>query len=187
MKKLSYACMLLVSAWSFQSCSNPNEANKDSADNALDMNKKNDPVAGDDSKFAVEAASGGLLEVAMGKMAVEKSQDKRIQNFGSMLVTDHTKANNELKDLAGNKNIALPVALGEDAQKHIEAMGKKAGKEFDKDFMSMMVDDHKDDISKFESAADKATDVDLKSFAAKTLPTLRMHLDSAKAIHDAVK
>ena len=187
MKKISLICMMAITAWSFQSCGNNNAPKEDSVDNAKDLNKGNKSVEGDDSKFAVNAANGGLLEVAMGQMALSKSQNPRIKAFGSMLVTDHTKANNELKALAANKNIAIPASLGEEEQKHVGSMKEKAGKDFDKDFMSMMVDDHKKDISEFEHAADKASDIDLKSFASSTLPTLRMHLDSAKAIHDALK
>ena len=188
MKKYSLVTLMIAAACSFQSCSNETaQPKEDSVENAEDMNKKNPSVENDDSKFAVTAANGGMLEVAMGQLAVKKSQNARIKNFGSMLVTDHTKANNELKALAGNKNIALPASLSEEAQKHVDELAKKAGKDFDKDFISMMVDDHKNDISEFEKAADKVTDTDMKSFASGKLPTLRMHLDTAKAIHDAMK
>ena len=188
MKKYSFIALIIAAACSFQSCTNETaQPKEDSVDNAKDLNKKNPGVENDDSKFAVTAANGGMLEVALGELAVQKSQNPRVKNFGSMMVADHTKANNELKALAGSKNIALPPSLSEDAQKHVNEMSKKAGKDFDKDYIGMMVDDHKDDISEFEKAADKATDVDLKSFASSKLPTLRMHLDSAKAIHDAMK
>ncbi|MBE7171381.1 MAG: DUF4142 domain-containing protein [Williamsia sp.] len=189
MKKFSLIAMMVVAACSLQSCgsNNNDKSNEDSVDNARDLNKDNSSVEHDDSKFAVDAASGGMLEVALGQLAVQKSQNQRVKNFGSMMVTDHTKANNELKALAGNKNIVLPAALGDDAQKHVDEMSKKTGTDFDKAYIGMMVDDHKDDIDEFEKAADKAKDVDLKSFASTKLPTLRMHLDSAKAIHDAMK
>lgn len=187
MKKISFICMMLVAAWSVQSCGNNSGTKEDSVDNAKEMNKDNKSVDNDDSKFAVEAANGGMLEVELGNLAQAKSQDTRVKNFGSMMVVDHTKANNELKALAANKNIAIPASLSEDEQKHVNMMKEKSGKDFDKAYMGMMVDDHKTDISDFEKAADKATDVDLKSFASSTLPTLRKHLDSAKAIHDAMK
>ena len=51
----------------------------------------------------------------------------------------------------------------------------------------MMVDYHKEDIDEFEKCSNNSKDADLKAFAAKTLPVLRTHLDSAKAINDALK
>ena len=192
MKKYTLIALMTVSSWSIlSSCgennNNPEKKSDDSVENAKDLNKDNKAMAEDDSKFAVTAANGGMLEVTLGGLAVQKSSNPRVKAYGSMLVTDHTKANNELKALALNKNIALPAALGEEEQHHVNDLSKKAGKDFDKAYMSMMVDDHKKDISEFEKASDKASDVDLKTFASQTLPTLRMHLDSAKAIHDAIK
>ena len=188
MKK--YSLIALMAATCFLGAcgsGNNDKANEDSVENAKELNKDNSSVENSDSKFAVDAANGGLLEVAMGQLAVQKSQNARIKSFGSMLVVDHTKANNELKALAANKNVAIPPSLSENAQKHVDELSKKAGKEFDKAFIDMMVDDHKGDIDLFEKTADKATDTDFKSFASGKLPTLRMHLDTAKAIHEAMK
>lgn len=191
MKKISFIALVLFASISFTSCgennNNPDKKPDDSVESAKDLNKDNKAVSADDSKFAVTAANGGLLEVMLGTMALEKTQNPRVKAFGTMMVTDHTTANNELKALALNKNIAIPGALGEDMQHHVNDLKNKVGKDFDKAYMSMMVDDHKTDISDFEKAADKADDVDLKSFAATKLPILKAHLDSAKAINDAIK
>ena len=70
---------------------------------------------------------------------------------------------------------------------HIKKLSEKSGKEFDRDYMSMMVKDHQDDVDKFEKMSKDGNDADLKAFATKTLPILRAHLDSAKAINDALK
>jgi putative membrane protein len=145
------------------------------------------PVSEADSKFAVEAASGGMTEVQLGELAQQKASSQRVKDFGAMMVRDHTKANDELKSLAGMKNITLPPAPGEDHMDHIKDLSKKSGKEFDRAYMKMMVDDHQEDIKAFEKSSNDANDADIKAFASKTLPTLRMHLDSAKAVNDALK
>jgi putative membrane protein len=105
-----------------------------------------------------------------------------VKNFAQMMVTDHTAANDELKKLAASKNITLPTTMGEDEQDKIDKLNKKTGKDFDQDYMDMMVKDHKNDIDKFEKAGNNLDDPDLKNFAMKALPTLQKHLDSAKAI-----
>ena len=71
--------------------------------------------------------------------------------------------------------------------KHINELNQKSGKDFDDAYMSMMVDDHQGDVDKFEKASNNAKDAAVKAFAAKTLPVLRMHLDSAKAVNDGLK
>ena len=99
-----------------------------------------------------------------------------------MMVKDHTDANDKLKDLAAQKNISLPSSISQDDQKHIDDLSQKTAKDFDKDYIDMMVKDHKDDIDLFEDAVKNSSDSTFKNFAAKTLPTLYKHLGAAKAI-----
>src|SRR5690242_4592748 len=50
-----------------------------------------------DKRFAENAAKGGMMEVAMGREAASKAQNNDVKQFGNRMVTDHSKANNELK------------------------------------------------------------------------------------------
>jgi putative membrane protein len=135
-----------------------------------------------DSTFIMKAAAGGLMEVQLGNVAQQNAMNARVKNFGQMMVNDHSKANDELKSLASSKGITLPSDLPGDKMKHVDAMKNMKGNSFDTHYMSMMVNDHKEDISEFEKASKTAKDPDLKNWATKTLPTLKTHLDSAKAI-----
>jgi len=141
------------------------------------------PLNKDDSEFVTKAASGGMMEVELGKVAQEKAKSQRVKDFGSMMVRDHSQANDELKSIASSKNFTVPSAMLEDHQKHVDELKKKSGDDFDKAYMKMMLDDHKKDVSEFKETSEKATDADIKNFATKTLPVLQKHLDSAKAIH----
>jgi putative membrane protein len=186
MKKLSLVFMMFVAAYGFQACGDSN-SNNDTVENAKEQNEDVTGIAEDDSKFMVKAASGGMMEVELGQLAQQKAQNKRVKDFGAMMVKDHTKANEEMKALAANKNVTLPQAMGEDHQKHVTDLREKTGKAFDKAYMSMMVDDHQEDVNDFENISTNGKDADLKAFAAKTLPVLRTHLESAKSINDAIK
>lgn len=195
MKKITTLLLASILAFS-QACNNSSD--KDSVDKANDMNDKKDTTTMSDNKkdtvtnamsvndnvatFAVKAADGGMMEVELGKIAAQKASNKKIKDFGEMMVKDHTKANDELKKLAAEKNITLPATISEDKQKHIDNLNKESGKDFDKDYIDMMVKDHKDDIDLFEDAAKNSKDSSFKNFAAKTLPTLYKHLGTAKAI-----
>jgi putative membrane protein len=199
MKKLSFIAVVCLAVFGFQACNDgssddaiesaneSNEVKQDSAENSGTNNQAASTVSEEDSKFAVEAASGGMMEVQLGELAQQKASSQAVKDFGSMMVRDHSKANDELKALAGTKNITLPPAPGEDHMDHIKKLSEKSGKEFDKDYISMMVDDHQDDIDKFEKCSKDAKDPELKAFADKTLPKLREHLAAAKKIQDGMK
>lgn len=153
---------------------------KDSSNSVMAMSES-------DANFMVEAANGSMMEVEMGNLAQKKSTDPRILSYSSMMVKDHTKANEELKSLAAVKNVTLPATVGEDVQKHLNDMSQKSEKDFNKDYIDMMVSDHKDVIGKYEKKAENGDDADLKAWASTTLMTLRMHLDSAQYINDNMK
>lgn len=186
MKKLFYLSAI-VAGFTFQACNNQQSSN-DSVDSAEAINDSTLAHSGDHSSdFLIETASGGLMEVELGKLAQSNASSQRVKNFASMMVTDHTKANNELMALAQSKNITLPATMGEDHQEMMNDLKGKTGAEFDKAYMEMMVEDHKEDIENFEEASEDTKDADVSAFASKTLPVLKMHADSAKAIHEAVK
>ena len=198
MKKLSVIAMACFALFVAQACNDgasddaiesaneSNEVKQDSADHNENTTAAS-TVSEEDSKFAVDVASGGLMEVQLGELAQQKASSQQVKDFGKMMVRDHSKANDELKSIAGAKNITLPPAPGEDHMDHIKNLTEKTGKEFDKDYMKMMVDDHQEDIDKFEKCSKDAKDPELKAFASKTLPTLREHLASAKKIRDGLK
>lgn len=174
---------MFSSAWLIQSCNNSSTSEKtDSMDSAKEANKEMKPVAKDASDFAMKAADGGMMEVQSGKLASEKAISPRVKEFGAMMVKDHSAANDKLKSLASSLNIALPDSVSQDSRDEIAKLEKKKGKDFDKAYMNMMVNDHEKDVAEFRKAADNLSDSTIKDFATKTLPTLEMHLDSAKAI-----
>ncbi len=193
MKKLSVV-LLFAGIGMMQACNN--SASDDSVAKADSTNDTRDTTSVMDQKdstsgmginddvadFAVKAANGGMMEVKMGEYASKNAMDKSVKDFGAMMVKDHTKANDELKGIATSKNIAIPATVGQDMTDKMNDLMKKTGKDFDKAYMNSMVDDHKDDIDEFQKEADNSKDSTMKNFAAKTLPTLKKHLDAAQAI-----
>ena len=134
------------------------------------------------SEFLKKVTNAGMAEIQLAKLAQQKATIDAVKNFASMLERDHTSVNDQVNTFAGQRNVALPTAPSDDKQKMYTDMEKMTGKAFDKEYISMMVKAHNDGISLFEDTKSNASDVDVKNFADKTLPTLRMHLDSAKAI-----
>jgi Predicted outer membrane protein len=132
-------------------------------------------VSSADRAFASEAAKGGMMEVAMGRQAEQNASNPEVKRFGARMVTDHSKANSELKSIASSKGIELPTQ-------------KEPGKwKSDKDYMDGMVKDHEKDLADFEKQAKNGSDPDLKSFADKTSAVIRKHLDLAKEVQGKLK
>ncbi|MGZ3871504.1 MAG: DUF4142 domain-containing protein [Mucilaginibacter sp.] len=160
----------------------------DSANMTKDSGQKRRPltwgqeISGDDAKFAVKAAAGGLAEVELGKLAQQKGSTAAIKNFGAMMVKDHSAANKELIALAKSKQIALPDSLDAPSKKLKADLEAKSGQEFDKAYASAMVEDHEEDISDFVRATKVAKYPEIAAFAQKTLPVLKMHLAEAQKI-----
>lgn len=127
-----------------------------------------------DKDFMMDAAKGGMMEVHMGQMAEKQGQSADVKTLGKTIVTDHTKANNALMALASKKGVKLDTSHKMDE--------KMSGSNFDHEWLEQMVKDHEKDIAAFEKEAKDGADADVKSFASKTLPTLKKHL---KMVQDA--
>ncbi len=143
-------------------------------------------LAKEDKKFLNDAANGGMMEVQLGQLAEQKATSPDVKNFGARMVTDHGKANDELKKIAGQKGATLPGKLESKLKSNVERLTKLSGGDFDKKYMHEMVKDHTKDVAEFRDATTKVKDPDLSAFAAKTLPTLEDHLKQAKDIAQKV-
>ncbi len=140
------------------------------------------PVDKESTDFAVAVANDGIMEVELGAYARDNAFNQQVKDFGAMMVADHSKANQELKSIALSKNIVLPTMVEGKEKKHMDELMKKKGKDFDKAYVSMMIDDHKKDISEFEKESKKLQEITLKNFATLTLPVLQKHYSAVKAI-----
>jgi putative membrane protein len=137
------------------------------------------------NNFWSKAAQGGMAEVELAKLALQKSQNADVKKFAQMMVTDHTKANDELKALAAKRNVVLPTDIGSH-KSTLDDLTKLSGADFDKKYVEAMVEDHEEDVDLFEDNTDNS-DADIKAFTTKTLPTLKSHLESIKKIQSKMK
>jgi len=141
------------------------------------------PLDAGDRKFVTEAAAGGMFEVQASKLAADKATDPALKTFASMLATDHSNANDELKAFASAHNLTLPTSLPKGLQAQLDKLQKASGKDFDKQYAQIVgIKDHKEDIAKFEKASSEAKNPELKAWVDKTLPTLKEHLAAAQKL-----
>jgi putative membrane protein len=135
-----------------------------------------------DKKFVRDAAQGGMAEVELGKLATEKAASEEVKKFGQRMVDDHSKAGEQLKEIATRKKIQVPDKLSAKDQLAKDRLSKLSGEQFDKAYMNDMVKDHTQDVADFKRESSSGADSEVKSFASKTLPTLKDHLRQAKEI-----
>jgi putative membrane protein len=159
---------------------NPTQA--PAADYGRETAKKDSAVSSADRDFVEKAAQGGIAEVALGKLASKQAASTDVKSYGKTLVGDHSKANDELKAIAGRKNITLPSDVTASQKKAEDRLEKLSGASFDREYVKQMVKDHEDTIKLFEKEAKSGKDADLKAFAEKTLPTLKEHLTHARQL-----
>jgi len=199
MKKVSLIIIAGASALMMQACNHRPKV-PDPVKEADSTNAANDTPRGDtdkriqaevndddDARFVVKAASGGMSEVELGKLAVKKAHSANVRAFGEMMVADHSKANKQLTALADSDRISLPQYPGKKEEKLSDDLIKKTGNDFDMAYVDAMVKDHQEDIKDFEKEIKNAKGADIKAFAQNTLPVLQKHLKAITAIQDSMK
>lgn len=216
MKTINLFGLMLAAACTFQACSSPEQRATDAGDSTMadsgktttdssgsakvdtgfttdgkkEEAKTGDPtnqskVDSDEATFMKTAAIGGMMEVELGKIA-QKSTNAKVKAFATQMITDHTKANNELKALAVKKDLLLPAEYPADQKAHIDMMKKMTGAAFDKHYIDMMVTDHDKTVALFEGGKTSQTK-EVSDFAKKTLPIIMAHDEKAKALQAELK
>jgi len=163
---------------------NSSSANSSSSNTSNSASTSSDANA--DQHFISEAAKGNRAEVQLGQMMVSKATDPNVKKFAQMMVDDHTKALNQLQQIAQNKNITLPDGLPDDAKDLQDKINNESGKQLDKDYMDAMVQDHQKDVQEFQDASNNAQDKDVKQWAGKMVPKLQQHLKKAQQVDSKV-
>lgn len=143
--------------------------------------------AANQDSFWAEAARGGMAEVALSNIALEKTQNEQVRQFAQQMVTDHTAVNTELTSLAASKNVALPTDMDPKATAAATKLNGLTGTAFDREYLKTMVKDHEKMVKLFQRQSERGTDADAKAFAAKTLPALQGHLQMARTMEASLK
>ena len=140
------------------------------------------PVSAADRRFVQEAGAGGAAEIALGRLAVDKATRDDVRQFGQKMVDDHTKAGDELKQVAGDQGLTPPDAPSPAQQRTADRIGKLSGPAFDRSFLNQMVLDHEKTVALFRNESRGSRNPELKAFATRTLPALQEHLTMVRML-----
>jgi putative membrane protein len=139
-----------------------------------------------DGKFAAAAASGGMAEVKLGQLAQQNGNSGAVKSFSQQMVTDHSKAGDDLKSVAQKEGMILPIDISKQDQDTYDRLSQLHGAQFDKEYAQDMVKDHQKDIADFQKEASSGKNASLTDFATRTLPTLKNHLRMAQDVEHKV-
>jgi putative membrane protein len=148
---------------------------------AMAADKKHD-VSRHDEDFVRNAASGGMLEVTLGRHAATHADRQAVRDFGQRMVADHNRINVRLKQIAKDADIDLPTHMERQHTEESEKLIAQHGAEFDAQYMKHMVLDHQEDIKQFEDEVQHGSDHAIIDFAKDNLPTLKNHLQMAEKV-----
>jgi len=203
---LAFVCAVALTA----GCNNNRTANREAGTTGTAGAAAG--VSNSDKNFVNNQLSDGMAEVELAKLATDHAASSDVKQFAQMMITDHTKAGDQLKQIASSHSIPMEAKIDDKHQNLMDKLSKMNGADFDKEYMSAMVDDHQDAVSDLrsrvdenrslsdrvkgdnpESAAavkpeqsDNRVTVSVNEWAANTLPTIEQHLDRAKQIKDSV-
>jgi putative membrane protein len=198
MKKIALLPVVFAAALSFAcNVENRNTTNEGAVGTA------GETVSAGDRAFVEDLTFAGMTEVELGRMATERAASAEVKQFGEMMVRDHSKSGEELKQIAMRHSIPRPAGLDAPHEELKTRLSNLLGAEFDREYMSAMVDGHEDVVDRLQTrasedrfgddkgevkpeASDNPVESDLNQWAAKVLPTTRHHLDEAKRIHAAL-
>jgi putative membrane protein len=200
MKHNNLLALMLVSGFAFTSCQSPESkatVGKDSAtmttassqeetarpsnDTSAASISMQSKVDDDESAFLKAAAVGGMMEVEAGKIALTNSKNPAVLAFAKQMITDHGKANAEVKTLAQKLEVLLPDAYPSEEKAHMEMMKEMKGAQFDQHYVDMMIKDHDKTVALFKSASSLESK-EIGDFAKKTLPVIEAHYKQAQSI-----
>ncbi|MEG3842186.1 DUF4142 domain-containing protein, partial [Microcoleus sp. herbarium14] len=129
-----------------------------------------------DSNFVMQAAQTGMLEVQLGRMAVQRGSSAGVKQYGQQMVEEHTQKNQELMQLAMQKGVEVPTEMSSQNKALIDRLSGLSGTSFDTAYKQAMLDSHKQAIALFQAQSQQGQDPELKAWATKTLPNLQAHL-----------
>ena len=202
---MKWMCQLAVVGVAVVSLACDNTRRNESANNGANTDQTIGTAGASDGdrNFVEESLNAGMAEVELAKLAQQHAANNDVKQFAQMMMRDHTKAGDELKQVAQKHSIAATAALTDEQRDLVQKLSGLRGAEFDREYMDAMVSSHQDVIDHLQSrasedrfgdnkgevrpeSADNPVEQSLNQWAANTLPTARHHLDEARRVNDAL-
>ena len=179
------------------SMATPSTAADAKADSAMTATSSDTPMATDTTKvshmtksFIENASAGGMFEIETSKLALTRSTNQKVKDFAQKMIDDHTKANDDMKAAIASspkEQSYVSTKLPMMKEHKLHKLEKADAKDFDKEYVDIQADAHKETIDLFAKYAQKGDNAALKTFATNTMPTLQNHMEMVDGIKASMK
>lgn len=132
--------------------------------------------------FAAMASVSNLFEIETSTLAIERGQSEEVKAFAQQMVTDHTKAAQDMAPAAEAEGLTSATELDQRHQAIVDDMTNLEGADFDAAYIAAQMQAHDEAVALFQGYVDGGADGPLKDFAAATLPTLQMHQEHVRGL-----
>ena len=163
----------------------PGAADMGMANQSASSDMSNTTAQSSDQQSNTTSSTSGQSSSTTSGQSSSATSSTTGQNTGSST----SGQSGSMDTASGQRHARVDANTGETMkdQEHNNKLMSLSGDAFDREYMNQMVKDHEKDVKEFERASTKAKDPDVRAFAAKTLPTLREHLQQARDIQGRVK
>jgi putative membrane protein len=192
---LAIACAAAVTVACGEGGKATNEAEQHEAVGTTGQSSGSHGVDGDARYFAQQASKNGAAEVELGKLASERAQSAEVREFAQMMVRDHTKGADELKQAVATHGLALNAEPPDEQEELLAKLRDMRGADFDREYMEAMVKGHQAMKAMISGRVDQSRlvktnsplETAINAWAANALPTVEQHLQKAQQIHDRLR
>lgn len=160
-------------------------------------------VSAGDRNWVADSLSSGMAEVELGRLAQQRASNPEVKQFAEMMVRDHSKGGEALKQIAQQHSIQVQPQLRDEHRDLMNRLSNLQGAELDREYMDAMVESHENMIDHLQPRAsedrfadnkgavrpegsDNPAEASINQWAANVLPTARHHLDEARRISDSL-
>lgn len=188
MLKSRLSLLLLGSLITLAACApadtDANDRDRNDTETVTTETRQTAPRLSDSAAFLSDVEQTNITEIDLAQLALRKTANADIQRLANQLITDHTKASQELLALTASRQLSLNEDLTPDQQAEFDRLQRLSGPDFDREFLRFNLVGHRHSIASFQQRAAADADQGVRSFARQTLPVLKMHLSMAQEALD---
>lgn len=135
-----------------------------------------------DKLFVSRALAGGMAEVQLGQLTLQKSNNEQVKQFAQRMIDDHTKLGEQMKSVAQQIGASVPTKISKKDRTTIAKLGTLSGSAYDQAYIKDMLKNHKQDLSDFQTEASSGQDQTVKDAASQGSQLIAQHLQMIQQI-----
>lgn len=140
----------------------------------------------EEAETLVDIASINLLKLRLSERALERASSKDVQQYAERVTQEQRRINQELQEIAAQKNITLPLDVSDDHKQTMNDVLETTGEEFDQEYLDIMTDETNNKVNDLENLADNASDDDIRNWASRALPSMRQQQETGERIQESL-